>query len=308
MRRVGAAARAMLVTRRGADVERAGVGAHDERGHGRAHGEQSRRSATASSRRRPRRSPRPISTTVKLKDPKDFTIIGKGVPGVDNHAIVTGKPLFGIDVTVPGMLYAVFEKSPVFAAKVKTANLDEIKKEPGVKHAFVVDGGTQLAGLVRRRGDRRRQLVGGARPRARSSRSRGRSTRRRRRAARASPRRRPSCRRRRRSGRSGRTATSMPRSRAARKIVEAAYFYPFIAHAPLEPQNCTAQLQGRQARDLGAVADAGAGRALVRADVRHQGHRHHDPHARAAAAASAVGSTTTTWSRRRGSRSRPACR
>jgi isoquinoline 1-oxidoreductase beta subunit len=90
----------------------------------------------------------PDMETVKLKEPKDFTIIGKGMPGVENHKIVTGQPIFGIDVTVPGMLYAVFEKSPVFAAKVKSANVDAIRKEPGVKHAFVVDGGTQLSGLL----------------------------------------------------------------------------------------------------------------------------------------------------------------
>ena len=62
--------------------------------------------------------------------------------GVDNPKIVTGKPLFGIDVTLPGHAVApCFEKCPVFGGKVASANLDEIKTLPGVKHAFVVDGG-----------------------------------------------------------------------------------------------------------------------------------------------------------------------
>ena len=44
--------------------------------------------------------------------------------------MVKGEPLFGIDTVVPGMLYAVFQKCPVFGGKVASANVDAIKRCP----------------------------------------------------------------------------------------------------------------------------------------------------------------------------------
>jgi isoquinoline 1-oxidoreductase beta subunit len=90
----------------------------------------------------------PDFASLTLKDAKTYKIIGKNIRDVDNDAIVTGKPIFGIDAVVPGMLYAVFQKSPAFYGKVGSANLDHIKTLPGVKHAVVIDGGTTANGLV----------------------------------------------------------------------------------------------------------------------------------------------------------------
>ena len=85
--------------------------------------------------------PAPALSSVKLKDPKDYRIIGHSQTGVDSHAIVTGKPIFGIDVQLPGMLHAAIEKAPVFAGKVKSANIEQIKALPGVRHVLVIEGG-----------------------------------------------------------------------------------------------------------------------------------------------------------------------
>jgi hypothetical protein len=81
----------------------------------------------------------PAPNTLTLKNPADFKIIGKPLTGVDNVKIVTGQPLFSIDQNPEGMLYAILEKSPVFGGRVISANLEDLKKLPGVKHAFLVN-------------------------------------------------------------------------------------------------------------------------------------------------------------------------
>lgn len=239
MRQVGAAARSMLVA---AAAQRWNVPASEcTTARGTVHHRRSHRSlgygalATAASALTP-----PDLASVKLKDPSQFTIIGTPTPGVDNHAIVTGKPMFGIDMTVPGMRYATYVKCPVFAGKVKSANLDEIRAMPGVLKAFVVEGGTELHGLLggvaivadgfwHAQAARRALKISwdeGTTAQQGTTAFNARA---------AELAKQPPHRSIRKDG-----DAQGAMARAAR-VVTAEYAYPFLAHAPLEPQNCTAQ-------------------------------------------------------------------
>ena len=99
--------------------------------------------ASLASRALTQPAPERAAIEAALKNPRDFKIIGKRIRGVDNLDIVTGKARFSIDEAPEGTLFAVFEKCPVFGGKAVSANLDEVKKLPGVKHAFIVDAAGQ---------------------------------------------------------------------------------------------------------------------------------------------------------------------
>lgn len=83
--------------------------------------------------------PVPDAATLTLKEQSQFKLLGRRWTGVDNQAIVTGKPLFGADVRLPGMLYATFTKSPQIAGKPRSFNEAHIKAMPGVVDAFIVE-------------------------------------------------------------------------------------------------------------------------------------------------------------------------
>ena len=90
----------------------------------------------------------PDPGSLVFKDPEDYTIIGTSVSGVDNLEITTGMALFGIDTRVPDMLYGAYHKCPAIGGKAISANLNEIKKMPGVTDAFLVDGNNSVRELL----------------------------------------------------------------------------------------------------------------------------------------------------------------
>jgi isoquinoline 1-oxidoreductase beta subunit len=206
----------------------------------------------------------PEASQVQLKDPATYTLLGTRIGGVDNAAIISGKPLFGIDIQLPGMLYAVYAKCPVFGGKPRGANLEAIKAMPGVKDAFIIAGTENLNGL--RPGvaivatstwaafRARRALtvdwdegVGGTHSWADFAQQAQTAA--------------------------GKPGTTILRQdgdvraalAGAARTVEASYRYPFISHASMEPQNCTALFKPADGTlELWApTQNPGAGQALV---------------------------------------------
>jgi isoquinoline 1-oxidoreductase subunit beta len=213
--------------------------------------------------------PAPNLADVKLKDPADYTIIGRTQTGRDVRAIATGKEVFAIDVNLPGMLHAVFEKCGVFGGTVAKANLDEIRKLPGVKQAFVVERPVPSDNILP--GDPGLEngiaIVADTWWHAQSARDKlqvtwnegrwaGQST-----------------------GALAQRADEMSKQapqrtiradgdadaalKSAARVVEAAYSYPFIAHAPLEPETTTARWQSGRIELWTNSQNPGSGRRIV---------------------------------------------
>lgn len=80
-----------------------------------------------------------VPEEVELKDPKDFKIIGTPTRNVDRKEIVTGQPLFGLDVQREGMLIAMAEHPPAFGMTVKSFDATEALSMPGIKEVFTID-------------------------------------------------------------------------------------------------------------------------------------------------------------------------
>ncbi|MGB7754069.1 MAG: xanthine dehydrogenase family protein molybdopterin-binding subunit [Candidatus Acidiferrales bacterium] len=81
---------------------------------------------------------------IPLKDPKDFTLVGKPVHRLDTPSKTNGTAQFGLDVYIPGMLTAVVARAPVFGGKVASFNADQAKAIPGVVNVVQVPSGVAV--------------------------------------------------------------------------------------------------------------------------------------------------------------------
>jgi isoquinoline 1-oxidoreductase beta subunit len=85
-----------------------------------------------------------VPTDVKLKDPKDYKLIGKRVPRVDTPDKIYGKAIFGIDVVVPSMLYAALSRCPAFGGSVKSFDASKARSMPGVIDVVEISNGVAV--------------------------------------------------------------------------------------------------------------------------------------------------------------------
>lgn len=180
-----------------------------------------------------------VPDDVRLKDRSEYRLLGQRIPGVDNLDLVTGKPLFGIDQQLPGMLYASYVRCPQFGGVPRSANLDAIKQMHGIRDAFILEARgnhTQLTPGVAIVGESTWSVI---RARRELEVDWGTSA---------------------ASGLSWSDSVAQANELASQQgenivtekgdvdaafanasaTVEGLYTYPFLSHAPLEPQNCTA--------------------------------------------------------------------
>lgn len=181
----------------------------------------------------------PDPATLKLKDPARFSIIGRPVRGPDTPAIVAGNPLFGIDTQLPGMVHAALITAPVRGAVLRKHDPSKALAMPGVRKVMVLrqlgedDGLVDAVAIVAdswwTAAEARQALVLEWDNQGREKNSDAAYAA----AAKAAFAGKPK--------EAVRVEGDVSATLAkAAKVLTAEYSYPFLSHATLEPQNCTA--------------------------------------------------------------------
>ncbi|WP_441278134.1 molybdopterin cofactor-binding domain-containing protein [Tardiphaga sp. 172_B4_N1_3] len=169
---------------------------------------------------------------VALKDPKDFSVIGKPLKRFDTPDKVNGKTIYGIDAMVPGMTFATLAQCPVFGGKVAKVDDRAAKKIPGVRQIVVLDDLVAVVGdhmWAARSGLEALDITWDEGPNAKISskdiwahlRTASET-----------------------DGVIAKSVGDIAKGLATGERIDASYEMPFLAHATMEPLNCTVHFKG----------------------------------------------------------------
>ena len=206
----------------------------------------------------------PVPEKVALKDPKDFKIIGKPIRRLDASDKVEGRAVFGLDVKPPAspgsgagapkLRVAVVAHPPAFGAKLKGFNAEKVKAVPGVTHVVQLANGVAIVGnnfwaVKKGRDALEAEWEPGANPASTEA------MRVQFRELAKTP------------GLPAKKAADAQAIKTASKTIVAEYEVPFLAHAPMEPLNCTVEVRADGAEvwvgsQFQTVDQAAAARAL----------------------------------------------
>jgi isoquinoline 1-oxidoreductase beta subunit len=168
----------------------------------------------------------------KLKTPEQFAFIGKDVPRLDTPDKVTGRAVFGIDVVRPGMLVAMVERCPVFGGKVVRFDASEAKAVKGVRHVVQISSGVAVVAdsyWTAKLGREALKIEWDYGPNARQTSA---AITQMYEALAKQP------------GPVARQEGEVSRALGgAKRVLDAVYEVPFLAHATMEPMNCTAYVR-----------------------------------------------------------------
>lgn len=229
MRRAGATARAMLVSAAAQKWKvpasqitvKNGIVSHAASGRKAGFGELAEAAAQL-----------PVPANVKLKNPKDFTLIGRSAPRVDSVAKTTGRATFTQDVKLPGMLVAVVAHPPRFGGRVKSVDDKAARAIKGVSDVVVIPNGVAVLAADYWTAKKGRDALKVEWDEAQAY--RGSSD-----AIVADYRERAKA-----PGLNARNDGNAEAALAkAGKVIEAEYVFPYLAHASMEPLNCVMKLE-----------------------------------------------------------------
>ena len=212
----------------------------------------------------------PVPSGVTLKDPKNFKVLGNSLARLDVPEKVNGSAVFGIDVKLPGLLTAKVVRCPVFGGKVARFNADKAKAVPGVKNVVQITNGVAVVAdnyWSASRGAQALEVTWDEGPLAKLT------------SADILAKYRELAQQ---PGKVARNDGNADATIASSKSFERTFEAPFLAHATMEPMNCTADVradgcdvyvptQGQTPSHQAAVAASGLPADKVKVHVTYMG-------------------------------------